>query len=1320
MSTRPQDTEWLPLSQVLADEYRLLHGPLPPDFPAHQSEPARLREIDRLVHSLDQKRTALCFSGGGIRSATYCVGVLRSLARLGLLDKFDYLSTVSGGGYIGSWLTAWIHRHPGGLSGVMKALAAGSHNRVDHEAEPVRWLRTYSNYLSPVLGFLSADSWTLVGIYLRNLLLNWLVLLPLLMTALLAPRALSALVQLNAKGDALPNAVIIGTTVLGLGLAVIALIYLHLCRPHLHELRVRYGFQRFETQAWFLKACLAPLLVSTLCLTVAWAWFRNADGGHSELAAAPAVLGALVLHVGSWLFSTLALHRLQFFGAWFFGEMAVAAVTGAAGGFFVWSVLAAIPAGIPVSRYAEWYACFGIPGYLAMFLLTATLFIGVASRVTDDHDREWWGRTGSWVLIAMALWIMLSGVVIFGPGLMAYMPQVVGPLGGLSGLITLVLGFGPKTPATVEADRSWRSVWSEIASKAAAPIFMLFILILLALGSSWLLDALSSAFGPRLSTMTGEESIGLRMPPDPWGHRVIMHNATLPMVLLMAILLALLGSIMAVTININQFSLHAMYRNRLIRAYLGASRCPDERRRLFNPLTGFDPRDNELMCNLRFDDVRVARALYHDQLSDTARRLVDRLGGGGAIDGEEEDFVRVLADEVRRLVDKGILKQLAERLQVGPACSVRLEALSNTPPGRDFPRDSMEWLTSILLNRLDRLRPRPLHVLNLALNLVRGDNLAWQERKAQSFTVSALHCGSTNLGYRRSQEYGKNIFLNRSISLGTALAISGAAASPNMGYHSSPAVTFLLALFNVRLGWWLGNPGPAGAHTYDRSSPAFAVGPLFSEAFGLTDAGHPYVYLSDGGHFENLGLYEMVLRRCHSILVIDAGCDPTGVFEDLGNAIRKIQIDLGIEIEMDLDLLERKPAGLVSRGHHAIGTIRYDKIDATAGVGTILYIKPSLTGDEPTDVREYAARHPLFPHESTSDQFFDESQFQSYSRLGEHAAWDVLSPARHRAREGFTAVCEELRARWMTTPPAMQDFLLRETPGLAELNDLLRSDPELARYDLQLYPELQSLFGYQPDASSAIDRRAALHVCGAQLRVMEKVFYALKLDEFHAHPLSRGWMNLFRRWAATATLRELWPALCAGHSRQFLDFVGRHLNLSIEEAWTIEPGGGQEAMASVSGEMSRECRAIPGYVEAFGKALQEAAPLKDTSGIQSGAARWTLRLSPGSRDDAHRTGGQLLAVAAATLMREGELGLYVWVAPAYRGLGAGSRLVRAALEPLSQSCPGYRVVADMGPADPGVGDDQYQKAHWLKFYERLGFTRDASVPGRLRMVRRLK
>src|SRR5581483_8638143 len=128
---------------------------------------------------------------------------------------------------------------------------------------------------------------------------------------------------------------------------------------------------------------------------------------------------------------------------------------------------------------------------------------------------------------------------------------------------------------------------------------------------------------------------------------------------------------------------------------------------------------------------------------------------------------------------------------------------------------------------------KPLHVVNIALNLVSGDNLAWQQRKAESFTVTPLHAGSARLGYRRAAAYAKNE-KGLGISLGTAVAISGAAASPNMGYHSSPAVTFLLTLFNARLGWWLGNPGAAGDSTFDRDSPRFAIRPLLAETFGLT------------------------------------------------------------------------------------------------------------------------------------------------------------------------------------------------------------------------------------------------------------------------------------------------------------------------------------------------------------------------------------------------------------------------------------------------------------------------------------------------------
>jgi len=344
------------------------------------------------------------------------------------------------------------------------------------------------------------------------------------------------------------------------------------------------------------------------------------------------------------------------------------------------------------------------------------------------------------------------------------------------------------------------------------------------------------------------------------------------------------GIVMGFFIDTNSFSLHATYRNRLIRAYLAASRIKGTRKpRKPNPFTGFDPDDDFELCNL------------------PSKKPLQKL----------------------------------------------------------------------------------LHVINATLNLVKGKELAWQERQAESFTMSPLHCGSSRVGYRPSAKYGKGI------SLGTAFAISGAAANPNMGYHSSPVVRFLMTLFNVRLGWWLGNPGSSGAKTWRRCGPRYSVGPLFSEAMGNTTDSYKYVNLSDGGHFENLGLYEMVLRRCHYIVVSDAGEDPECSFADLGEAVRKIRIDFGIPIDFEpitiyprsaIDAL--KSAG--QKGHNcAIGRIRYEAVDGTtAPDGIIVYIKPACYGDEPRDIYEYFKGSGTFPHESTSDQFFSESQFESYRMLG--------------------------------------------------------------------------------------------------------------------------------------------------------------------------------------------------------------------------------------------------------------------------------------------------------------------------------------------------
>ena len=203
-----------------------------------------------------------------------------------------------------------------------------------------------------------------------------------------------------------------------------------------------------------------------------------------------------------------------------------------------------------------------------------------------------------------------------------------------------------------------------------------------------------------------------------------------------------------------------------------------------------------------------------------------------------------------------------------------------------------------------------------------------------------------------------------------------------MGYNSSPIVSMLLTLFNVRLGWWLGNPGAAGNNTYQKSNPGNGAKYLVDEALGRTNDEKPYVYLSDGGHFENLGLYEMVLRRCRTIVVIDADEDHDLSYENLGNAIRKIRTDLGISIEFSRFSNFRKRNDGDPTLYCSVGKIGYERAEGTKD-GHLLYIKPTIRGDESADILSYEKQHPDFPHETTADQWFSESQFESYRALGE-------------------------------------------------------------------------------------------------------------------------------------------------------------------------------------------------------------------------------------------------------------------------------------------------------------------------------------------------
>ena len=401
--------------------------------------------------------------------------------------------------------------------------------------------------------------------------------------------------------------------------------------------------------------------------------------------------------------------------------------------------------------------------------------------------------------------------------------------------------------------------------------------------------------------------------------------------LTLAVTLACFGTFLLFgwRVDVNTFSLHNLYKNRLIRCYLGASR---QEHRHAHPFTGFD----------EDDDLPLAK------------------------------------------------------LRVKPAA------------GRE--------------NGKDKRAGRPLHIVNAALNITQGTSLAWQERKAASFTFTPLHCGyalgastgdieplvaSGNTGpsdsaraarervgveaYRDSKYYASERGEGRMLTLGTAMATSGAAVSPNMGRATTAALGFVLTVFNVRLARWMPNPR---REKWRQAGPGFGLVCLLQELFGFSNERRTFVHLSDGGHFDNTGIYELVRRKCRTIIAVDAGADLSREFDDLANVIRRCRVDFGVRIELGLGKLGTTRAEEAAASGYVVGDLDY----GDGAVGRIIVIKPTLLahGRLGVDVFSYAKGHQEFPQQSTVDQFFDGRQFESYRVLGERIGTACLEDQESR------------------------------------------------------------------------------------------------------------------------------------------------------------------------------------------------------------------------------------------------------------------------------------------------------------------------------------
>ncbi|HEU0120024.1 MAG TPA: hypothetical protein VFQ91_05820 [Bryobacteraceae bacterium] len=1003
---------------------------------------------------------ALAISGGGIRVATFALGILQYLASQKLLSPLHYLSTVSGGGYIGSFLSAWVSR-AGSISAVEEKLTPlppkpGAPNLPKPQEDPaIQWLRQFGKYLAPETSLFSADSWLIGAIWIRNTVLNLLLLVLFLSAVLLLPWCLLGLYKSCCSN--LPREVALICAALGTAAAAMGL----RCRTEWAEkfgiLSALFIVLSSLTHVFGLRHVPPPRFAPILL------WPLTTIDFYVGLA-----LGFVTIH-------TMMSRAVRSVGFWF--RMLLGVLLAAyCMPLLDWLIGAASDA--LRSRQMEFLVPVLVPQIVTLqYALLVTLLIGLAGRLQPDDLREWWSRVGAWMAIFGYGGLGLAAVSVVGPALFFFIQSEWTLALATSSIWTAATGAGVllgRSSKTGSKDTGGPTLVDRILPLAPV-IFMGGFLVLAAttvyFGLFYTLGAhplIPHGLAPEYCRLNCQDqyiapSFGALWHSIWTGYIRSVNLLTSPVVPFAGLFSTVaLFFLLSRLFDINEFSMHPFYRTRLVRAYLGASRG---RKRCADAFTNIDPNDDLPM----------------------------------------------------------------QSLQPGP-------------------------------NRVG-----PIHLVNTAANL----NLAstgLDERRAASFVFTPWACGYS-LPYSNVERYRWYSPKDEKFGLGTPMTISGAAASPNMGYHTSAPVAFLMTLFNVRLGYWMFNTadGVSRVALWLQSMTPDAVGRWFKlksyqqwsargpflgsfyylfELFGIANSNRKYVYLSDGGHFENMAVYELLRRRARFIICVDGEEDPGMKFEGFGGLVRKARSDMGIEITMDTSSLEERDNEGWSSRHCSAATIRYPEPGAPEGI--LLYLKLSVTGDEPIDVLHYRKANPSFPHQSTADQFFTESQFESYRALGYHVAESAFRPInldKHFVSATRIAdIFGDLRRFWTGAPRNIAANAGRNTEQLIALLTQLREDPDLWYLNQQFE---QRWLVVDPTTHDIPTTNPAytkgFYFCQQLIQLMENVYVDLGLETNYDHPEFSGWTEQFCRWARSPMFRHTYSISEATFGPLFRNFYLRRI-----------------------------------------------------------------------------------------------------------------------------------------------------------------------------------
>ncbi len=849
----------------------------PPEL--QRAEDALIRHRRDVARVNGGPKIGIACSGGGIRSATVCLGAFQALARNDLLRRIDYISTISGGGYFGSFLGSMYRpQNPDEQAYPESIPDVVTEDLANDQSTPVKWLRKNGRYIAPNG---PADYFNIAAIYIRN----WLG------------------VQY-----------VVGITFITLFLLLIAVRSLASWQWgavfSLSHRSTAIGPLNLEWSPYLLLPTGAFVLFS---IPLAWSfWLTQYSSNEEGLVLKQKTSDAR--SIGDLLRNNWVLWATLF---------VIVASTA------VWLIGRSQQAGEPSWGYNV-MAAIAILGVLTLICWSLTERAIAKRHSAPTSDEAFLQLKQSLIRNLLSDWLATSLKVVAALAAIALIDSLAqssyaflvspehsgGPTLAASSLLTVMLATVHKLAPLLQRKKGTQSSWSLWSIASAAGLVMLVLIVL-----TWDVAAYALAFHGRAIDWRGSTLL-----------------ITLLICLVIGIVLTLLTAQTMSFLNLS--SLQAFYSARLRRAYLGAS----------NP-------------------TRTESIAPGNHSPST-----------------------LLAGPIREL-------------------SIR----------RDVAGDDRAWA-----DYEPHRYGGPLHLIGVTVNhtIGKGSDIDLRDRKGYTMTIGPSGM-SADVGSHALFELDRKTLVPlpcpagvvpvfgkageaanaEACTLSRWMAISGAAFSTGLGANTRTGISVLLGTANVRLGyWWYGGAGCDQPASSLRS--AFRTQSYLGSEFLGRFAGNAYKhwYLSDGGHSENTGAYELIRRRLPVIVLLDNGADREYAFDDFGNLVRRVRIDFGAEISplsktryarWHIDKKIAVPSGLcslrrshigemgVSLAEHAIALfiVTYEE---TQEQSLLILAKPTLTGDEPKDVMNYAVTHPAFPQEPTSDQFFDEAQWESYRRLGQH------------------------------------------------------------------------------------------------------------------------------------------------------------------------------------------------------------------------------------------------------------------------------------------------------------------------------------------------